>query len=181
MCTRPLHPRCHAGAGWDTELGHPGPSPRLPPLLGRRGLSPGRRQIRPCARRHPVLTAVLGARCNPGRAGTTLRGGPWAPRPRSRVGCLPPPPPLGSPRGAAACQPARAKAAVPAASLTSCSPPTSAACGSGAPRRWRSAACPWSSPSGWAAACSRLPGPGCSTPPATSCGSACPRSRTPAG
>lgn len=93
----------------------------------------------------------------------------------------PPTPPLGSPRGAAACQPARAKAAVPAASLTGCSPPTSAACGSGAPRRWRSAACPWSSPSGWAAACSRLPGPGCSTPPATSCGSACPRSRTPAG
>lgn len=88
---------------------------------------------------------------------------------------------LGTPRGAAVCQPAHVSAVVLVTSLTGCSPPTLAVCGSGAPPTWRSAACPWSSPAGWAAACSRLSGTVPSTPPATSCGSACLRSRTPAG
>lgn len=65
--------------------------------------------------------------------------------------------------------------------LTGCSPPTVAIWESGVPLRWRSAACPWSSPSGWALPCSPLSGTVASTPHATSCGSACPRSRTPAG
>lgn len=46
VCTQPLHPSCHAGAGWDTKLSHPVPSPRPAPLLGRSELSRGRQQIR---------------------------------------------------------------------------------------------------------------------------------------
>ena len=66
--------------------------------------------------------------------------------------------------------------------LAGCSPPATTVCECGVPRRWRSAACPWSSPSGWApGARSRLAGTAPCTPPATSCGSACPRSRTPVG
>lgn len=65
--------------------------------------------------------------------------------------------------------------------LTGCSPPSQAVCESGAPQRWRSGACPWSSPSCWAPACSPLSGTVPRTPPGTSCGSACPRSRTPVG
>lgn len=65
--------------------------------------------------------------------------------------------------------------------LTGCSPPTVAVCGSAAPQRWRSAGCPWSSPSGWAGPRSPRAGTGAGTPPGTSCGSACPRWRTPAG
>ena len=66
--------------------------------------------------------------------------------------------------------------------LAGCSPPATTVCECGVPRRWRSAACPWSSPSGWAPGTrSRLAGTAPCTPPATSCGSACPRSRTPMG
>lgn len=66
--------------------------------------------------------------------------------------------------------------------LAGCSPPATAVCECGVPRRWRSAACPWSSPSGWAPPTrSRLAGTAVRTPPETSFGSACPRSRTPAG
>lgn len=46
VCTQPLHPSCHAGAGWDTKLSHPVLSPRPAPLLGRSELSQGRQQIR---------------------------------------------------------------------------------------------------------------------------------------
>lgn len=46
VCTQPLHPSCHAGAGWDTKLSHPVPSPKPAPLLGRSELSRGRQQIR---------------------------------------------------------------------------------------------------------------------------------------
>lgn len=58
---------------------------------------------------------------------------------------------------------------------TGCCPPTPAAAACGGPPRWRSAACPWSSPPGWVWPHSRCAGTAGRTPPATSCGSACPR------
>lgn len=65
--------------------------------------------------------------------------------------------------------------------LTVCSLPSPAVCESGVPLRWRSAVCPWSSPSEWILTYSPLSGTLPGTPPKTSFGSACPQSHTPVG
>lgn len=193
MCTRPLHRSWRAAAPRDTMWEGSSvalvPASRSPLLLGRRRRAQGWQQIRTmmllCSWSPWLCSGSLHphscAHCNPGRAGITLLclSETVTQCPRSHVGCRP----------CLAGHIQKSKSITPHARqpqtcwhlLTGCSPPTVAIWESGVPLRWRSAACPWSSPSGWALPCSPLSGTVASTPRATSCGSACPRSRTPAG
>lgn len=197
MCTRPLHHSWRAAARRDhggraaarRDPTWEGSScPQVPSAPGKEKTGPGvaaNKNNDAAVFMEPV--AVLGVSppsqlCSlqPGKGITLLCLSKTATQcPRSHVGCRP----------CLAGHIQKSKSITPHARqpqtcwhlLTGCSPPTVAIWESGVPLRWRSAACPWSSPSGWALPCSPLSGTVASTPRATSCGSACPRSRTPAG
>lgn len=189
-----LDPSCHAGAGGRQvggQLSRPCPCSQVPSTAGKEPTGPGVGANKN-ATNAVMSMELLGVHgVTPDSQLCSLQPGA-GPESRSCVPCRRRPvdqgharddghSQVGASRGAPVHEPHTHSQWPPPRPLTGWCPPTQAACGSAGPRRWRCAACPWSSPPGWAAPRSPPSGTVAGTPPGTSCGSACPRRRTPAG